>query len=192
MSETVLRRIWEGRGRWRWGVVALTGGRLLAIAVFSWFGVTAPDRTAEQSFMSRAEARHRGAVTVRAAVLTDDESQRYFGASLADHGIQAIWLSVNNTSDSLLEFLPIVTDPNYFSEAEVEQLLRAWWRGSANASIKAAVAQAPVPDVIPQKQTAAGFVFTHREGGLKLFSVGVETGSDERLFRIPPPVRTGS
>jgi len=40
--------------------------------------------------MPRAEARHRGAVTVRAAVLTDDESQRYFGASLADHGIQAM------------------------------------------------------------------------------------------------------
>src|ERR1700694_3606988 len=131
---------------------------LLAIAVFSWFGVTTPDRTAEQSFMSRAEARHQGVVTVRAAVLSDDESQRYFGASLADHGIQAIWLSVNNASDSLLEFLPIVTDPNYFSEAEVEQLLRAWWRGSANASIKAAVAQAPVPGVIPQKQTAPGFV----------------------------------
>ena len=192
MSETVLRRIWQAMERWRWRAVALALAMLLAIAGFSWFGITAPDRTAEQSFMSRAEARHLGAVTVRAAVLTDDESERYFGASLADHGIQAIWLSVNNTSDSLLEFLPIVTDPNYFSEAEVEQLLRAWWRGSANASIKAAVAQAPVPDVIPQKQTAAGFVFTHREGGLKLFSVGFETGSEELLFRFALPVRGGS
>jgi hypothetical protein len=27
-------------------------------------------------------------VTVRAATLTDDESEHYFGASLADHGIQ--------------------------------------------------------------------------------------------------------
>ena len=66
--------------------------------------------------MSRAEVRQQGAVTVRAAVLTDDESQRYFGASLADHGIQAIWLSVDNASESLLEFLPIVTDPEYFSK----------------------------------------------------------------------------
>ena len=186
MAEMVLRRIWQAMERWRWRAVALA--MLLAIAVFSWFGVTAPDRTAEQSFMSRAEARHRGAVTVRAAVLTDDESQRYFGASLADHGIQAIWLSVNNTSDSLLEFLPIVTDPNYFSEAEVEQLLRAWWRGSANASIKAAVAQAPVPDVIPQKQTAAGFVFTHREGGLKLLEVGFETDRQMLRYRFVLPV----
>ena len=153
---------------------ALVVMTLLTIAVFGGFRVTTPDRTAAQSLSSRAEARHQGAVTVRAAVLTDDESQRYFGASLADHGIQAIWLGVDNAGEPPLEFLPIVTDREYFSEAEVEQLLHAWWRGSANASIRAAVAEAPMPDIIPQRQAAAGFVFTHREGGLKLFGVGFE------------------
>src|SRR6204780_366584 len=192
MSETVLRRIRQAMERWRWRAVALAVAMLLAIALFSWFGVTPPDRTAEQSFISRAEARHHGAVTLRAAVLTDDESQRYFGASLADHGIQAIWLGVDNASESPLEFLPIVTDPEYFSEAEVEQILQGWWRGSANASIKAAVAGARMPDVVLQRQAAAGFVFTHREGGLKLFGVGFETGSEELLFRFALPVRGGS
>jgi len=43
-------------------------------------------------------------VTVHASVLTDDESRRYFGASLADEGIQAIWLSVENGGDSRLRF----------------------------------------------------------------------------------------
>jgi hypothetical protein len=142
--------------------------------------------------MSRAEARQQGAVAVRAAVLTDDESERYFGASLADNGIQAVWLSVDNAGDSQLRFLPIVTDPNYYSEAEVEQILSAWWRGSANASIRSAVAQAPVPDMIPQKQNAAGFVFTHREGGLKIFAVAFETGTEELLFRFALPVRGAS
>src|SRR5271169_6407799 len=148
MSGAILRRIWQAIKRWRWQALGLAVAMLLAIAAFGWFGVAVPDRTAEQSFMSRAEARHQGAVTVRAAVLTDDESQRYFGASLADQGIQAIWLGVDNASDSLLEFLPIVTDPEYYSEAEVEQILHAWWRGSANAPIRAAVAQAPMPDTI--------------------------------------------
>ena len=192
MSETVLRRNWQVIKRWRWQGLALALALVLALAMFGWPDGSAPDRTGAQSFMSRAEARQQGAVSVRAAVLTDDESQRYFGASLADHGIQAIWLSVDNASESLLEFLPIVTDPNYFSEAEVERLLSTWWRGSANTSIKATVAKAPVPDVIPQKQTAAGFVFTHREGGLKLFGVGFETGSEELLFRFALPVRGAS
>jgi hypothetical protein len=152
MSEMILRRIWQTIKRWRRPVLALA--LLFGSALLGWSSGSSPDRTVEQSFMSRAEVRHQGAVTVRAAVLTDDESQRYFGASLADHGIQVIWLGVDNAGESELEFLPIVTDPEYFSEAEVEQLLHAWWRGSANAPVKAAVAQAPVPDIIPQRQPA--------------------------------------
>jgi hypothetical protein len=148
-----------------------------------------PNLTAEQSFMSRSEFRQQGPVTVRAAVLTDDESEQYFGASLADQGIQVVWLSVDNASDFRLRFLPIVTDPNYFSAPEIERLLRAWWRrGSTNASIGSVVAQSPLPDVIPQKRTAAGFVFTHREGGLKLFEVGFETDRQMLRFRFVLPV----
>jgi hypothetical protein len=190
MSEMILRRIWQTIKRWRWQTLALA--LFFGFALFGWSSDSIPDRKVAQSFMSRAEVRQRGAVTVRAAVLTDDESQRYFGASLADHGIQAIWLGVENASESQLEFLPIVTDPEYFSEAEVEQLLHVWWRGSANALIKAAVAEATMPDIIPQRQAAAGLVFTHREGGLKLFGVGFETGSEELLFRFALPVRGGS
>src|SRR3984957_6765537 len=126
---------------------------VVLLALFAAFNRSSgadPDLTAEQPFMSRAEVRQQGAVTVRAAVLTDDESERYFGASLADHGIQVIWLSVDNASDLRLRFLPIVTDPNYFSAQEVERLLRGWWRGSStNASIASAISQAPMPDVIP-------------------------------------------
>ena len=162
MPETILRRIWQAMK-----TMALAGpgfgvGVLLGFAVLGWSSDSSrPDRTAEKSFMSRAEVRQRGAVTVRAAVLTDDESQRYFGASLADHGIQAIWLGVDNASESPLEFLPIVTDPEYFSEAEVEQLLHAWWRGSANASIKAAVARGSCAGCHPAEAS---------RGGLRLYA----------------------
>jgi hypothetical protein len=148
---------------------------LSLFAAFSRSSDAGRDLTAEQPFMSRTEVRQQGPVTVRAAVLTDDESERYFGASLADHGIQVVWLSVDNASDLRLRFLPIVTDPNYFSTPEVQRLLQVWWRRRTNESIASVVAQSPMPDVIPQKRTVAGFVFTHREGGLKLFEVGFET-----------------
>ena len=159
--------------RWRGPLITLV--LLSMFAAFSRSSDAGPDLPAEQPFKSRTEVRQQGAVTVRAAVLTDDESEHYFGASLADQGIQAVWLSVDNAGDLLLRFLPIITDPNYFSAPEVERLLHAWWRGSANASTASAVARSPMPEVIPQKQAASGFVFTHREGGLKLFEVGFET-----------------
>src|SRR6476469_3149660 len=179
-----LHRFWRIMKRWR----RLSSAVVLLLAVFSRASGAGPDLTAEQPFMSRAEVRQQGAVTVRAAVLTDDESERYFGASLADQGIQAVWLSVDNAGDLLLRFLPIVTDPNYFSAPEVERQLRSWWSGSANASIAAVVAQAPLPNVIPQKRSAAGFVFTHREGGLKLLEVGFETDRQMLRFRFVLPV----
>ena len=45
-----------------------------------------------------------------------------------------------------------------------------------------------MPDVIPQKRTGAGFVFTHREGGLKLLEVGFETDREMLRFRFVLPV----
>jgi LssY C-terminus len=173
---------WHIMKKWRGPFVPVVV--LSLFAAFSRSSEAGPDLTAEQPFMSRAEVRQQGAVTVRAAVLTDDESERYFGASLADHGIQVVWLSVDNASDLRLRFLPIVTDPDYFSAPEVERLVTVWWRDSTNASIASVVAQAPMPDVIPQKRTSAGFVFTHREGGLKLFEVGFETDRQMLRFRF--------
>ena len=180
-----LHQLWH-RKRWCWPSSAVV--LLSLLAVFSRSSGAGPDLPAEQPFVSRAEVRQQGAVTVRAAVLTDDESERYFGASLADQGIQAVWLSVDNAGDLLLRFLPIITDPNYFSAPEVERQIRSWWSDSANASIAAVVAQAPLPNVIPQKRSAAGFVFTHREGGLKLFEVGFETDRQMLRFRFVLPV----
>jgi len=161
---------------------------LSLFAAFSQSSDAGTDLQTEPSFKSRTEVRQQDAVTVRAAVLSDDESERYFGGSLADHGIQVVWLSVENASDSRLRFLPIVTDPNYFSAQEVERLLRRWWRSSTNAAIASVVTQSPMPDVILQKQLASGFVFTHREGGLKLLEVGFETDRQMLRFRFVLPV----
>ena len=177
-----LHRFWHIMKRWRRLSSAVV--LLLLLAVFSRSSGAGPDLTAQQPFVTRAEVRQQGAVTVRAAVLSDDESERYFGASLADQGIQAVWLSVDNAGDLLLRFLPIVTDPNYFSAPEVERQLRSWWLGSASASIAAVLAQAPLPSLIPQKRSAAGFVFTHREGGLKLLEVGFETDRADASLQV--------
>jgi LssY C-terminus len=177
---------WHIMKKWRGPFITL-----VLLSLFAAFGRSSdagPEPTAEQPFMSRTEVRQQNAVTVRAAVLTDEESERYFGASLADHGIQVVWLSVDNASDLRLRFLPIVTDPNYFSAPEVERLLRVWWRGSTNASIASVVAQAPMPDVIPSKANRCRVVFTHREGGLKLFEVGFETNRQMFRFRFVLPV----
>jgi hypothetical protein len=166
------------------------GPIFVAALLFSFGGLnrSADAVAGPEAFVSRSEVRQRGPVTVRAATLTDDESEHYFGASLADHGIQTVWLSIDNAGDSLLRFLPIVTDPTYFSVAEVEELLSSWWPGRANASIATIVSRSQMPEFIPQKQTITGFVFTHREGGLKLLQIGLASNSEEFVLRFIQPV----
>ena len=97
-------------------------------AFFRWFPIvsvallacsgctkTPPDPSGRDAFESRATAQLQGQVTVRAAVLGDEESSRFFGVSLADAGMQAVWFSVKNDSDGMLYYLPATTDADYYT-----------------------------------------------------------------------------
>jgi hypothetical protein len=147
-----------------------------------------PDPSGKDLFVSRAMTQRQGLVTVSAAVLSADENQRHFGAGLADAGIEAIWLSVENSSDATLYYLPVTTDPSYFSPSEAAQLLHVWWSGKANTATDEVLAHDSMPDVILPRQTAAGFVLTHREGGLKFVNASFVGGGQQFDFRFVLPL----
>jgi hypothetical protein len=169
------------------------GLRFLAAALFSLFMVscdtkTSSNQSSKDSIISRAVAQQQGPVTVRAAVLTDDESQRYFGVALADEGIQAVWLSVENGGDFTLHYLPVTTDSDYFTPPEVARLFHGWWPGEANSELDALFVKEAMPDAIAPRQTASGFVLTHREGGLKFLRLGFIGGGEQFDFRFVIPL----
>ncbi len=129
-----------------------------------------------------------GKVTVRAAVLDDDESSRYFGAALADKGIQAVWLSAENGGEGTLYYLPATTDANYYTPPEASRLFQAWLPSEADEQRKRLFAREAMPNVIVPGQKASGFVLTHREGGLKFLHASF-VGSDQQFdFRFVVPL----
>src|SRR6516225_12326324 len=73
MPDASVSRIWPASRRWGWST--LVASLLLLLAGFNRPDAAAagPDPAADQPFISRAEIRQQGAVTVRAATLTDDE-----------------------------------------------------------------------------------------------------------------------
>jgi hypothetical protein len=115
-----------------------------------------PDPSARDSFTSRAVSQRQGPVAVRVAVLTDHESQQYFGVALADEGIQAVWLSVENGSDATLHYLSVTTDSNYFTAPEVARLFHGWWPSETNTKLDALFVREAMPDAVAPHQTAAG------------------------------------
>ncbi len=147
----------------------------------------APDRGGKEQFVSRAVSQEQRKIVVRAAVLSDDESKRYFGVDLADEGIQAVWLSVANGTDAALYYLPVTTDRNYFTAPEAAQQFHKWWSAKTNAEIDAFFAREAMPDIILPRQTVSGFVLTHREGGIKFLNASfVETGQQFDVRFIVP------
>jgi hypothetical protein len=151
-------------------------------------GRAQPDRSGRDQFVSRAVTQHKDPVTVRAAVLTDDESERYFGVALADEGIQAVWMSVENASDALLYYLPVMTDPNYFTPPEAAQLFHSWRSAGVNTAMDHLFAREAMPDIVQPRQTAAGFVLTHREGGLKFLNASFVESGQQFDFRFVLPL----
>jgi len=150
---------------------------------------TPPDQSVEDLIVSRSAAQQQGPVTVRAAVMTDDESERYFGIALADEGIQAVWLTVENSSDAILYYLPVTTDPNYFTPPEVARLFHVWWGGETNKALDAQLTRKAMPDVILPHQNVSGFVLTHREGGFKFLNAEFAGSSGKHFdFRFVLPL----
>jgi hypothetical protein len=154
--------------------------------VFSHGATTSPDPPV--AFISRSVSQQQGLVTVRAAVLTDDESRHYFGVELADEGVQAVWLSVENGSDAILHYLSVITDANYFTPPEVARLFHGWWPSATNTKLDALFVREAMPDVVAPHQTATGFVLTHREGGLKFLRVGFIGAGRQFDFRFVLPL----
>ena len=166
-------------------------------AFFRWFPIvsvvllacngctkTPPDPSGRDAFESRATGQLQGQVTVRAAVLGDEESSRFFGVSLADAGMQAVWFSVKNDSDGMLYYLPATTDADYYTPPEASRIFRAWWSGEADRERELLFAREAMPDAITPGQNASGFVLTHREGGVKFVRAGFVSLGQRFEFRF--------
>jgi hypothetical protein len=143
-----------------------------------------PDPSGLGAFVSRAAMQQQGQIMVRAAVLSDDESSRYFGVALANKGIQAVWLSVENGGDGTLYYLPATTDAAYYSPPEASQLFKAWLPGEADRQRELLFVREAMPDVVAPGRKASGFVLTHREGGLKFVRASFVGSRQQFDFRF--------
>ena len=71
-----------------------------------------PDPSGDFEFMARAQQKLAPGIKVSASALGASESQRSFGENLAKHGIQSVWLSIENETDDQLVYIPIVMTRN--------------------------------------------------------------------------------
>ncbi len=123
------------------------------------------------SFKERAVSRTDGDLQVTMAALGPAEAKAVFGVDLADHHIQPVWIEIDNNNSTPHWYLPIRTDPNYFSPAEAAYMTRQWFSPERNKARDARFAQMTLPHFIGPHSRQSGFVYTGMDPGLKYIDV---------------------
>lgn len=169
----------------------------------------------EQAYVERAVVQGDDEISVRAAVLDDRESERYFGVPLARRGIQAVWLRITNNGKQPYRLRLASLDPNYYPPLEAAFVnhfaigkrlvgfgLVAWFflpvlillpfkifsARSANRRMNAFFQEHGISSgLILPGQELAGFVFTTHDAGTKQVTVRLmgTAGVKEFPFSIP-------
>ena len=140
-------------------------------------------------FRSHSETQSDGPVTVSTSVLGPEETQKLFGLSLYDKGVQPVWLEIENNSAIQIRYAPAGTDRLYFSPLEVAYTNRRGFSDEARAEMDRRFHRLAMPRYIDAGETRSGFVFTHADLGAKGFNVDVFGGGDSKhfnfLMRVP-------
>ena len=123
------------------------------------------------SYLARAETRDKNGLIVTVSALGAEDSRDVFGKSLAKHGIQPLWLKFENETDDHVWYLPVATDPDYFSPLEVAYRFHGLVSADENRKIDALFFSHQIPSLIPAHSTMSGFLFTNIDTGLKIARV---------------------
>ena len=165
-------------------VILLCGGA--AAATFLGSFRFNPDQDSDASFIARAQQKSASGIKVNASALGTRESQQHFGENLAKYDIQPVWLSIENGTDEQLVFLPIATDPDYYSPYEVSYRFHGALSFATNRARDRFFLEHQMASILPPHSTTAYFMYGVLDTGVKYAHAGngrVETFD----FALPVP-----
>ena len=130
-------------------------------------------------FLERAVEQEKDGVRVRVAVPSAKETKQLFGAPLYSRGIQPVWLEFENNTDTLFSYLPVGTDPDYFSPIEAATVFST--RSFTGAAEKFYFENG-MPLYIDAGETRKGFIFTNLDEGTKAMNIDLVAPDESRDF----------
>lgn len=123
-----------------------------------------------QSF-SNTKIKETGKVRITASVLSDEESKLVFGVPTVSRGLEVVSLKIENNDDIPYLIYPIEIDRNYYSPSEAARKTRYPLDESTLSEVTEYFHRDEIKQFIPAHGTAAGYVYTVRDIGVKEFTV---------------------
>jgi len=148
----------------------IAGWLLLCMTAFVGCAYYHPEPMDAVPFRDRAQTQRRGGLRVTVAVPSDEESERLFGAPLAEQRIQPVWLEIANDTEHDFWFAPLGLDPGYFTPLEAANRCRSF-SSSANEQMRAHFLASAIRSYVGPGQRTAGVVFTNLDRGVKAVNV---------------------
>jgi hypothetical protein len=142
-----------------------------------------PKSVDSPGYLVRIESKSDGNVRASAVVLSAEESERAFGAELAEKGIQPIWLEIENPGDQEFILMLNSIDPGYFSPSEAAWISRGFGESGTEEKVLYFLDQQIWPVIAPHS-TAKGFVYTNLDPGGKAFGATLVGDRDVRRFEF--------
>jgi len=105
-------------------------------------------------------------ITVSTSILSDDEALRLYGVDLADVGLQAIWLRIENLTGHAQWLLVSALDANYFPPDEAAVLFHPGLREEDERAVTGHFRKLAIPLKTSSGAVSEGYVIAPRhEGG---------------------------
>lgn len=112
-------------------------------------------------------------LSIDVAALSGKESKKLVGLDVENKNIQPVWIKINNKSNEPFWYLPIKTDRNYYSPAEVAYMNRFFFSDSKNRKLRQILDEYSIHYFVPPKSIISGFVYTNMDPGLKYVNVSL-------------------
>jgi len=142
---------------------------MVALSLAGCFGF-AP-RNDESAFTHNVVSAEKENVRVSIAVLNEQEEDQYFGRPLANNGIQAVWVRIENRNPFALWLMPRSIDPDYFSALETSYLDHIPFASRSNKAMDRFFRDDGIARLVSPHKTDTGFIFTNLSEGAKYVNV---------------------
>ena len=137
---------------------------------------------------ARAEIQELRGVTLNAAVLSTDDSQRMFGSNINKTGVQPVWIEVENNTNQVLWLLRSGTDPDLFSPMEVAWPFHVSFASETNARLDDHFSALSFQNPVSPGTKQSGIIFANPHHMTRLLSVDILGQGELFPFTMFPPV----
>jgi hypothetical protein len=145
----------------------------------------------EEVYSGNIHSRTSDGFTVATTLLPDEQARRLYGVNLADVGLQAIWLRIENRTDHSYWLLVSALDPNYFPPDEAAVLFYLGLGKEDEMRLTQHFRDLSIPLKTAPGQTTEGYLLAPRHEGGRFINVSLIGEKDAINFGFAVPLPDG-